>query len=192
VGRGSDQATGAATSAQTLSNEYGSNASGIFSSLAPQLMTEAAHPAGMSPTDLAAANTSSQQSAGGGQSAAVGQGALLAGRTRNAGSADAAIAKSTETTGKNLSQASLQTQLKNASLKEQQQQEGLKGLEGLYGQNVGASVNALGEVASNVNANTNAENASWDWAKDVMDPLMGDVTSLGVADINRLGKKGGG
>ena len=185
MGRGSDQATGAATSAQNLSNEYGANASGIFSSLAPELMSEAAHPAGMAPTDLAATNTAAQQSAGGGQSAAVGQGALLAGRTRNAGSADAAIAKSTETTGQNLSRAALQTQLKNVALKQQQQQEGQKGLEGLYGQNAGESVGALGQVASNVNANTNAENASWDWAKDVMDPLMGDATSIGVARLKQ-------
>lgn len=190
MARGSDQATGAATSAQNLSNQYGANAQGIFSSLEPTLAAEAAHPAGMSPTDLAKADTAAQQSAGGGQAAAVGQGALLAGRTRNAGSADAAIAKSTETVGQDLSKAALQTQLKNASLKQQQQQEGLKGMEGLYGQNAGESVSALGQVASNVNANTQAENASWDWAKDLVDPLMGDVTSIGVADINRLGRKG--
>ena len=35
----------------------------------------------------------------------------------------------------------------------------------MYGTNMGASVNALGQVASNVNADTNAENASWDWTK---------------------------
>ena len=183
MARGSDQATGAATSAQNLSNEYGSNAQGIFSSLEPTLAAEAAHPAGMAPTDLAAANTAAQQSAGGGQAAAVGQGALLAGRTGNAGSADAAIAKSTETTGQNLSKAALQTQLKNDSLKQQQQQEGIKGMEGLYGQNAGESVGSLGEVASNVNANTQAENASWDWAKDFVNPMMGDATQFGIARL---------
>jgi hypothetical protein len=35
----------------------------------------------------------------------------------------------------------------------------------MYGQNLGGSVGALGQVAPNVNANTNAQNASYDWTK---------------------------
>jgi len=34
-----------------------------------------------------------------------------------------------------------------------------------------------------VNANTNAETASWDWAKDLADPLLSDVTQIGLARI---------
>ena len=70
---------------------------------------------------IAAADTAEQQSAGGGQSAAVGQGALLAGRTRNAGSADAAVGASTRAVGQQLSEGALQTRLKNAGMKMQQQ-----------------------------------------------------------------------
>ena len=61
MARGSSQATGAATSAQDLSNTYSGNAASLFSTLEPTLATEAAHPAGMAPTDLAAANTAGMQ-----------------------------------------------------------------------------------------------------------------------------------
>ena len=30
----------------------------------------------------------------------------------------------------------------------------------------------FGETAANVNANTNAENASWDWSKDLFAPIL--------------------
>lgn len=173
MARGSAQADTAATSAQNLSNTYSGNASGLFGALAPMLETEAAHPAGMSAPDLAAANTSAQQSAGGSQAGATGQGALLASRTRNAGAGAAAIAKSARTSGEQLSEAGLQTRLKNATLKQQQQQAGMSGLGNLFSENLSGGNQALGIVPQAVNANTNAENASWDWSKDLLGPLLG-------------------
>ena len=131
-----------------------------------ELQTISTLPPGYAGVNLAAADTAEQQSAGGGQSAAVGQGALLAGRTRNAGSADAAVGASTRAVGQQLSEGALQTRLKNAGMKMQQQQAGIGGLGNLYSENLGA-------VAPNVNANTEAENASWDWAKDLMGPMLG-------------------
>lgn len=172
MARGSQTASTAADTANQFATTYGANASNIFSDLSPTLMAEAAHPAGMSPLDLAAANTSAQQSAGGTQAAAVGQGALRAARTRNAGGADAAMEASARHAGEQLSQAGLTTRLRNAAMKAQEQQSGISGLENLYGTSVNAGNQALGEVASNVNANTNAENASWDWAKDLFDPIL--------------------
>jgi hypothetical protein len=127
----------------------------------------------MSPTDIAAADTAAQQSAGGGEAAAVGQGALRAARTRNAGGADAAIAASGRTAGQNLSEAALGTRLANSRLKQSQQQAGLSGLEGLFSTNLSGGNAALGQVAPDINANTNAENASWDWSKDLFAPLLG-------------------
>jgi hypothetical protein len=50
-------------------------------------------------------------------------------------------------------------------------------MEGLFSENLAGGNQALGQVAGDVNANTNAENASWDWAKDVMDPLLGAASS---------------
>jgi hypothetical protein len=132
------------STAQNLSNNLTANAANLYGTAAPVLQAEAAHPQGMAPTDLAAANTAAQQSAGGSQAGAVGQGALLASRTKNAGTADAAIAKSTENAGGLLSKAALGTQLNNANLKQRQQQAGMSGLTSLYGTTLGAGENALG------------------------------------------------
>lgn len=184
MARGSNQATGAATSAQNISNTDAGNAAGLFGALAPTLESEMAHPAGFDPTTMAKMNTGAQQTAGGSNAAAVGQGALRAARTRNAGAPAAAEAASNRAAGETLSKGRLGVDTANAELKARQQQQGAQGLESLYGTNTGASVNALGQVASNVNANTNAENASWDWAKDVFDPLMSNLSySKGGATI---------
>jgi len=172
MARGSDAAKTAATSAQNLSNQYAGNAGAGFATLMPELETEAAHPAGFNPTDLARMETGAQQTAGGSQAGAVGQGALLGARTKNPGAAPAAIAQSARQAGQNLSKNALGIQTENAALREKQQQAGLQGLQGLTGLETGAGINALGEVAPNVNANTNAENASWDWAKDILDPTL--------------------
>ena len=82
------------------------------------------------------------------------------------------MAASARTAGQQLSNASLQTVLKNAALKQQQQESAQRGLEGLYGESANAGNAALSATAANVNANTQAENASWDWAKDILDPAM--------------------
>src|SRR5271169_162718 len=165
MARGSAAASTAANAGNAQATSDFNNAGSLFGNLAPMFQTEAAHPAGMAPTDIAAADTAAQQSAGGSEAAAVGQGALRAARTRNAGAGDAAVASSARSAGQNLSQAALTTRLKNAGMKEQEQQAGLKGLEGLFGENLSAGNSALAGVAGNVNANTNQENASWDWAK---------------------------
>ncbi len=172
MARGSDQATGAATSAQTLSNAAAGNAGALYNTVAPELMTESVHPAGFDPTTIAKMNTEAEESAGGSQAGAVGAGGLRAMRTRNAGGADAAIAESTRESGRELSRGVLGTQLANEHLKVQQQQDAQRELGGLYGTSLGSGVNALGEVASNVNANTNEENQSWDWAKYILDPAL--------------------
>jgi len=172
MARGSTQATTAATSAQNLSNNLASNANALYGELAPELETEVTHPAGYSPTDLAAMDTAAQQSAGGSQAAAVGQGSLLASRTKNNGTADAAIGQSARSAGQNLSNAALKTQLSNANLKQHEQQSGLSGLEGLTNAQTGASIGALGVVPQAVNANNGAINASYDWAKYLLDPAM--------------------
>jgi len=172
MARGSSAATGAATTAQDLSNTYSGNAGSLFSTLEPTLATEAAHPAGMAPTDLAAANTAGMQAGGGTQAAAEGRGALRAARTRNIGGGDAATAEAARSGGQQASNSALQTVLKNAALKQTQQQSGIKGLEGLFSENLAGGNQALGIVPSAVNADVNAENASWDWAKDLMAPIL--------------------
>lgn len=172
MARGSSQATGAATQAQNLSTGLEGNASSLYSAVAPELMTEAAHPGGYAPADMAAMDTAAQESSGGTQAAAQGQGALRASRTKNAGTADAAIAESARGAGREAAHEAVGTRVANAGLKQKQQQAGLGGLESLFGTNVSGGIGALGQVAPNVNANTNAANQSWDWAKYLLDPAM--------------------
>lgn len=130
------------------SNALGAQAQNQYGSLAPTLQAEATHPTGYDPATLAKMNTSAQQSAGGTQAGAVGQGALLAARTKNAGTADAAIAQSARTAGQDVSNAGLKTQMADASLKNQHQQEGIQGEQGLYNTDLGASQRALGIASS--------------------------------------------
>ena len=127
-------------------------------------------------------NTSAQQSAGGGQAGATGQGALLAARTKNAGTADAAIAQSARNQGQNLSEAALGTSKANADLQQRQQQSGISGMEGLYGTDLGASQNALGLSNSALTgANQSAANNPW------MKLLMQGVQSGGQVGAAALG-----
>ncbi len=172
MARGSDQATGAATTAANLSGSLENNAGNLYSGLVPQLQAEAAHPSGIAPTDLAAMKTGAMETAGGSEAGAVGQGALLAARTRNAGGADAAIQGSARDAGRNLSRANLGIDTANAEMKEHQKQAGLGGLEHLYSENLGTGVQSLGQVAPDVNADTNAYNSSFDWAKDILSPVL--------------------
>ena len=181
MGSHNQTATTAATNAGNLSSGLEGNASSIYSTLAPQLQAEAAHPSGMSPTDLAAIDTATKQTAGGTQAGATGQGALLAARTRNAGGADAAIANAARSGGEQQSQATLDTQMANEKLKEHQQQAGLTGLEGLYGENLSGGLQSAGQIAPDVNADTNAYNASWSWAKDILDPLLAGGATVATA-----------
>lgn len=164
MAKGSKQAQQGATDSGNFAGTLRSGASSVYNTLAPQLTAQATHPMGMSPTDLAAANTAAQQSAGGSQAAAVGQGGLLAARTRNAGGAAAAIGEASRGAGRNLSEAALGTQLKNATLKEQQRGEAQTGLGRLYSTNVSGANEAAGEEAKLLEANEAAKGHSF-WGK---------------------------
>src|ERR1022692_326078 len=83
--RGDQQASSAETTANNNANTFGGNAAALYSTTVPQLTAEATAPAGYSPSDLAAMNTGAEQSAGGAEAGAVGQGGLMAARTRNKG-----------------------------------------------------------------------------------------------------------
>ena len=183
MGSHSKQATDAATTAANLSSGLEGQASSIYSTLVPTLQAEAAHPQGISPTDLAAMNTEAKQTAGGVSAGATGQGALLAARTRNAGGADAAIDSAARSAERGLSESDLKTGIANEELKQHQQQAGLSGLEGLYNTNTGAGIQSAGQIAPDVNADTNAYNSSWDWAKDILDPLIQAGGQAGAAAI---------
>jgi hypothetical protein len=131
-------------SADALSQQYGSQALGINSTLAPALTAEAINPQGYSPTSMSAMTTGAEQTAGGTNAGIAGQAGLRAARTRNIGSGQAATAEGGRAAGQELSQVNAGIQSNNANLKAKQQQEGLSGLGELYGTDVSAGEGALG------------------------------------------------
>lgn len=149
---------GDSPTADAAASAAANNSSSLYSTLAPQLQTEAANPQGFGPTVKAQMNTAAQQSAGGGEAAAAGAGALNAARTRNAGSADAAIADAARTSGKNATNASLDTELADAQAKQHEQQAGLGGEQSL-------EETSAGDVAPDVKASTGQQEVSQDWYK---------------------------
>jgi hypothetical protein len=165
MARGSKAAQAGADFGVGNAKTLGGNAQGLYSTLAPSLTSEALAPPGMSEKDLAAINTAGQQSEGGSMAGAVGQGGLLAARTRNAGGADAAIADAARGGGERTSEGALKTQIMNAQLKQQQRRAALGQMGDLYGTGVSGTSANLGATASNVNADAAAKEASWGWTK---------------------------
>jgi hypothetical protein len=148
--------------AQGDSSTLMNNASGIFGGLAPTLESEAAHPSGYTPTQIAAQNTAAQQSAGGSQAATAGEGGLYAARTKNAGAAQSAIGAGTRAAGANLSNAATGVETSNANLAEKKQAGAQSALGGLYGQNVSGGLGALGESNQALSGAAQAdENNPW-------------------------------
>lgn len=132
------------TTAQGMSGTYANRATGNSNVLTPTLNQMATNPQGFSPQTMANMKTAAMQTAGGGNAATVGGAMQQAARTNNAGAYDPTIAQAGHDASTQLSDAALGIQNKNAMLQQQQQSEGLSGLEGMYGENTGAAQNALG------------------------------------------------
>ena len=130
------------TTANGLEQLYGSNAA--QANPVGMLTAEAVNPSGYTPAQMASQTTAAEQTAGGSNAGATGGALLRAARTRNAGAAPAAIGASNRAAGQELSQINSGIQTRNADLQQKQRQQGISGLEGLYGENVNAGENALG------------------------------------------------
>lgn len=130
------------STAQGLEGLYGSNAA--QANPVGMLTAEAVNPTGYTPGQMAAQTTAAEQTAGGANAGATGGALLRAARTRNVGAAPAAIGASNRAAGQELSQINSGIQTRNTDLQQKQRQQGISGLEGLYGENVGAGENALG------------------------------------------------
>ena len=141
---------------QGLATTYGNAASANSNILTPTLNQMATNPTGFSRQTVDNMNTAALQSAGGANAGTVGSGNLQAARTNNAGSFAPAAAQAGHDATAQLSDAALGVQNRDALLKQQQQQEGITGLEGQYATNVGAGENALGISNQALGAQTQA------------------------------------
>lgn len=164
----------------SLFNTGVNNTNQLFNQLEPEFQAEVTNPTGIGPSGLAAENTAAQQSTGGAVSGAVGQGNLMAARTRNKGAFAPAADEAAREGMRQNSQIATEITAKNEDLKQKQQQEGLAGLSGLYGQNMseilgalGAENSSLGQETGATNAYTNAGQSGW------LQNTMGVLNSLG-------------
>lgn len=139
----SKDAFGNSGAANNLSTTYGNRATQNSSILTPTLNTMATNPMGFGAQTVANMNTAAGQSIGGAAGGTVGQGNLQAARTNNAGGFAPVATQAAHDATSQLSNAALGVQNQNAMLKQQQQQEGLQGLEGMYNTNTGADENGL-------------------------------------------------
>lgn len=137
------------------------NSNDLYKQLFPMLQAEATNPTGYNPKDLVAMNTASQQSVGGGTASAVGDLGLAAARTRNAGGFAPAEDEAVRSGQRQLSENALGIQGANADLKEKQKQLGISGLSGLYGQNTGDMLAALGLQNQSTGVGTEAGKSGW-------------------------------
>lgn len=185
MARGNPQASGAAGQSNANANTFMGNANSLYSNLAPSLTAQAANPQGFNPADEAAMETGAMQSAAGSEAGAVGEGNLMAARTRNAGGFGQAVSDASRGAGETLSRGLLGVRNANAALKRHQHDTALSGMEGLYGTNAGASNTALGNVAANVGADTQAAHQSWDAFNDITGALTGAASA--ASGFKRLG-----
>lgn len=144
-------------SAQGLSKTYSANAGANSNVLTPTLNRMATSPTGFGAPTINNMNTAALQSAGGAEAGIVGGGNQRAAATNNAGAFAPAAAQAGHDATAQLSDAALGVQNRDALLKQQQQEEGINGLQGLYNTNVGAGENALGLSNSALNTKNAAD-----------------------------------
>ena len=158
------------------------NANGIFSTLLPQYEQEALNPQGFGGPGLAAMNTAAQQSTGGATAGAVGQGTLMAARTRNLGSAQSGNNAAAENAQRVNSQRAVEIQGENERLKQEQAREGRAGEAGLYDTNLRTALGALGAENSSLGEENqatknmiDAQNSGW------FQNMLGTINALSNA-----------
>jgi hypothetical protein len=171
---------------------FGSRGGSAWDTLFPTLLQDATNPQGLSPQQKATMNTASSQSLGGSVAGATGQGALMAARTKNPGSATAALDASSKHAGETASHNALGVEEFSTNLAHQKQQNALRELGSLYGTNTGALSSMLDAANQALGIFNDAEKRSGSVLGDISQlanvgaSIAGDVT--GVAGMMPKGK----
>ena len=156
-----NQASAAYNQANNTSATLGGEAQGIGANLTPFLTQEMLHPQGIGQTGLSAETGAALAGAGGAMSAFNGEAAQRAGASRNAGGFQAALDDASRQRMKAAAGSSEGIQAQNENLKQTQQQEGAKGLQGMYGTDTSGMLNSQGQEANDINAEVNANKTGW-------------------------------
>lgn len=150
-----------ARTATGTASQYGNTAGGVGGTLIPGLTQQFTNPEGFSPTDLNNQLVAAEQAGGGATGAVTGQAGLQAERTRNTGNLTSLLDQAARRGGQNLSQSALDIQNRNAMLKEQQRESAAKGLESLYGTDVGAQLKSMGLANEDLDTALKAGQEGW-------------------------------
>lgn len=164
-------------------NNYGQatgQANNAYNIAAPIYGQMATNPTGYTAQQKANLTTASNQTLGGANSAAAGEGALASARTNNAGGYQAAIDDAARGASAQQSQNNLDIENQNVNLQNEHQQEGLEGLSGIY--NTGSQT-GLGYLNLANNAKpTFWQNLGSQAASDALDLITGKAgKSMGLA-----------
>ena len=175
--------TNAATG-QNLSQGYNAAGTGIASNIVPALEREVTNPQGFSMPGLTAMNTAAMQAGGGSTAGAVGQGNLEAARTRNPGAFTTALDESARSGQRTAADEALGVQIANERQRQQNQQRGYSGLEGLYGMDTDAALRALGlsnqGFSGAAQANALGNQSALGWAKLGVNAATGAGNPFGL------------
>jgi len=155
------QASNAYNQANNTSATLGGEGQAIGANLTPFLTQEMLHPQGLGQQGITAETGAALGGAGGAMSAFNGEAAQRAGASRNAGGFQAALDDASRQRMKAAAGASEGIQAQNENLKQTQQQEGAKGLQGMYGTDTSGMLESQGQEANDINAEFNASKYGW-------------------------------
>jgi hypothetical protein len=155
------QAGNAFNTAQSTGATLGGEAQGIGANLTPFLTNELEHPEGYSQQDTSAMLSAGIGGAGGANSGLVGEANKMAATTRNAGGYQAALDDAARQRTKAAAGTSEGIAAQNAGLKQQQQQDAARGLQGMYGTDTSGMLNAMNQEHEDVNSEVDASKTGW-------------------------------
>ena len=176
------QANNTYNQAVNTSGTLGAEASGINSNLSPFLTSEMLHPEGLGQEGIAAETGAAMGGAGGALSGVQGGAAQRAAVSRNAGGYQAALADAARSRSKAEAGASEGIQAQNENLKQQQKQEGARGLENMYGVDTSGMLNAMNQERGDIETGLQASAAPEGWMSTTNNLLktMKNIRGLGT------------
>lgn len=141
---------------------YGTAASGISGSIIPTLTRQAqGQGTGLTPEQKNQMLVSGAEAVGGVNAGLKGAADLATARTRNAGGFSAALDEAARQKGRQMATVGQNVQNLSTNIAQQQQQNALKELQGLYGTDVSGQLQAMGLQNQAENTALNAGNTGW-------------------------------
>jgi hypothetical protein len=179
-----NQANNAYNQANNTANSLGGAATSISGNLTPYLTQEMLHPQGLGQEGIGAEESAALGGAGGANSAFNGEAAQRAAVSRNAGGYGAALADAARSRDKAAAGASEGIAAGNEQLKQQQMQEGARGLQGMYGTDTSGMLNAMNQEHDDINSAIDANKTGW--LQNTL-AIMNTINGSGNAAANMKG-----